>query len=158
MPTNYFAIFRDGDTAIVKRIVVNRAVQLELENEFQRQATAFVTIAQRVADEDGKQKLVTNDSERIGFFPIYSLSDHSQMFEVDAFALDQPILDAAKAPDSVEALTLDNDTIAAIRAVCAVQSSRSSVKVMFQAFDKRKGLSQNRFTFLQSGNTFTRLE
>jgi hypothetical protein len=158
MPTNYFAIFRDGDEAFVKRIVVNREVQLELESEFQRQAKSFITYSRRVPDDDGKRQLVADDSERIEFFPIYSLSDHSQVFEVDDFPLDKPILDAAKAPDSVDALTLDNDSIAAIRAICAVQRSRSSVKVIFQAFDRRKALSQDRWTFLQDRKTFRRLQ
>jgi hypothetical protein len=80
------------------------------------------------------------------------------MFEIDDFALEPPILSAAKDPDSVEALILNEETIPAIRAICAVQASRSSVRILFQSFDRRRILTTNRFTFLQDGNAFTPLD
>lgn len=158
MPTNFLAILRDSTGISVRHVIVTRDIQNELQAVFQRQAESFLSFQTQAHVQDGKQQIVTSESERIGFFPIYTLHDNTQVFEVTNYSLDGPILSAAKAPDSVAPLTLDEHTIPKLRAFCASETTRSSTRILFQSFDRRRTLSTGRWTFLQSGDTFSRLD
>jgi hypothetical protein len=158
MTTNFFAILRSGEETIVKRIRVSADVQDELEEEFERQADLFLSYSYRQSGGTGRGPLVTEESERVAFFPIYTLPDNSQIFELPGFSLEDVIDEGARNPETLDALVLEAETIPLVRAICAVVSTKDSLKICFQAFDRRRILNTAKWTFLQSGEVFSRLD
>jgi len=117
-----------------------------------------LTYTHRAKNVDQGRKSVVSASERVSFFPIYTLHDHSQVFAINNFKLDAPILAAAKTPNSVGPLKLDDKTIPIVKAICASFRSGQSLKVYFQMCERRRLLSTDWWTFLQGRDTFSRLD
>ena len=158
MPTNLFAVLRESGTTQVRHIVLDRSIQDELRAEFRRQAESFLAFTHRVPGQDGKPQLVTVESERISFFPIYSLHDSSQILEIPNFPLDAPIASAVAATDSVPLLTLDKETLPKIRALCAAETGRSSTRLFLPSHSTGgERFPRAARPLLQSGETFSRL-
>lgn len=155
MSMSFFAIIESGGTRFARRVQVTRQIQEELTTEFERQAREFLSYSH--TDQDGDGGRVTETAERISFFPLYQLDDRSQIFEEANYQIDQFITNVAQNPDAVEPLTLDDQIISKIKAFCAATVTQRSVKVYFQAFDRRRSLTQRSWTFLQDGRTFSRL-
>lgn len=158
MTVSFLAILRDGDETSIRQIDLSKKVHAELDAEFKRQAEAFLAFSHRLEQKSGTKKTVVEEAERIAFFPVYHLSNNAQIFEQDKFELDAEIVSAANAPDSCDSLVLNDDSIPQIRAICASYHTRSSLKMYFQSFDRRRVLTTNRWAFLQSGTTFSRLD
>ncbi len=158
MLANFFAILRDGEDTTCRRIRVARTVQQSLSEEFERQGVAFLTHRHRVRDEDGRAQSITEDSERIAFFPIYSIHDRRQVFELPGYSVDPTVRQAAEHPDAVEPLKLDDDTMPKLRALCASMKRGKAVKILFQGFERRRLIAKNRWTFLQDPTVFSRLD
>ncbi|UUO08308.1 hypothetical protein M4951_08330 [Blastopirellula sp. J2-11] len=154
---NFYALLRDGHGIIAQKIPVSNSVQKELSEVFKRQSDAFHTFSHKVDMEDGKTERVESESEVIDFFPIYTISDNSQIFEID-YQLDGPIAALTKSLDGVPNLAINDNTIPSIRAILAIWVSRSSTKICFQSFDRRRILSPKKMTFLEAAGTFSRLD
>jgi hypothetical protein len=158
MSTTFFAILADGDNKYALRVPVTKPVQDALIEEFERQSLEFVRYSHRVENADGVLQKQEDDSERIEFFPLFTVDDKSQVFELEDFEIDDFILDAARKPDSVGDLRLTTDTIPKIKAFCAAEKKGPKTTIYFQAFDRRRSLSTNNWTFLQSRNSFSKLD
>lgn len=155
---NFFVILSDGEDRSARRVRVAKGVQHALEQEFEIQAEAFRTHTEHVPGNDGKREKVVLASESVDFFPLYSLPDNKQVFEIKDFELDPFILQAARNPDSLQNLSLNEETIPQIRAFCVTCGTDKRPKVYFQSFDRRRVLQQGKYTFLQRGGTFAKLD
>lgn len=151
-------ILKEKNDISIRQIEVSKGVQAELVQELERQAQDFLTYRQTSDDGEPASRAAVTDSERISFFPIYTLQDRTQIFEIPDYSIGQPLEAAVKSPDSVDDLKLDDSTIPFIKALCVVFPATKSLKIYFQAFERRRVLSTDGWTFLQSGNTFSRLE
>ena len=158
MATTFFVILDEFKNRWALQVQVSKAVQDTLAAEFEKQADEFLKYSERISGNDGERAVEIKDSKAVDFFPIYSLHDHSEVFKIKTFAIDDFILSAASKPDSLPHLTLNDDTIPRIKAFCAVSGTKAKPKICFQAFDRRRILQRQRFTFLQSGDSFSRLD
>lgn len=158
MSANFFAILRDGDITTCRRIRVAKDAQKSLTEECERQAAEFLTYRHRESDADAKAAFVVEEAEHISFFPIYTIHDRSQVFEIEAYTLAPVILQAAQNPDSMGPLKLDDDSMPRIRAICATMSTRNPTRVLFQGFERRRLLAKDRWTFLQDPTVFSRVD
>jgi len=154
MTTNFLAILEADEMFDVRRIRVPKTSQDELTEEFENQAADFLNFTHRKTNDDGETEKVTEAAERIDFFPVYTINDLSQIFEIE-LDLDSTLLHAAKAPDSASPLRLDDDTLPALRAICAAEYTKKSLTIYFQAIERGRLLTKNRMTFLQSADEFT---
>lgn len=155
---NFFVILSDGDNRSARRVRVAKTLQSSLEEEFVKQAESFRTHIENIPGKDGKREKATAASEPVDFFPLFTLPDNKHVFEIPDFELDPYILAAAKNPDSLQNLKLNDETIPQIRAFCVTCGTEKRPVVYFQSFDRRRVLQQSKMTFLQRDGAFAKLD
>jgi hypothetical protein len=134
---NFFALVRD-ETNPIRRLPVSQQLQEDLSHLFEEQRTS----------------LLGSGRDRVDYTPSYS-PDEDEILCIRDFQVPAEIVLAAEQPTICPPLEIGNSNIN-IRAIIATDSEAG--EYLFQAFDRRREISNRRFSIILSSHTFQRLK
>ena len=134
---NIFAMVDDANSPI-RRIPVTRTLQNQISTFFRGQKESF-----------------SSGRDKVDFTGSYNVED-LEIFRISNYPIKQDLINSLRSPLNYDRLNLGEPNCPQVKALFAGEWNGNKY-ICFQAIDSRKMLSK-RFTLLNSGDTYTKLE
>ncbi len=134
---NIFAIV-DDEASTIRRIPVTGSLQDEIDNFFGGQKDSFCS-----------------ERDKVDFTGSYNVAD-GEIFRISDYPIKEDLINSLRSPLNCDRLNLGEPNCPRAKALFAGEWNDNKY-ICFQVLDSRKMLSR-RFTLLNSGDTYTKLE